>query len=61
MAVIQRAVRTLLDSPAYRANAQALGRQIIEDARRSPAVSILEEVAASRARDTDDAVLTSAR
>jgi MGT family glycosyltransferase len=52
VAGIQEAVRTLLESPTYRANAQALGRQILEDARRSPAIAILEEVAASRVRET---------
>jgi MGT family glycosyltransferase len=58
---IQAAVRTLLNSPTYRANAQALGRQVTDDARRSPAVSILEEVAAGRVRDTGRAVSGAAR
>jgi len=53
-------VRTLLGSEAHRANAQALGRRIVEDARRSPAISILEEVAASHARSTGDARVRSA-
>jgi MGT family glycosyltransferase len=56
-AAIQQAVRTLLDSPKYRANAQALGRQIVEDARRSPAISILEEVAAWHARSEEEPVV----
>jgi MGT family glycosyltransferase len=61
VAAIQETVRTLLDSPKYRTNAQALGRQVVDDARRSPAISILEDVAASRRRDTEPAVLRSAR
>ena len=61
VAAIQAAVRTVLDSPTYRANAQALGRQVAEDARRSPAISILEEVAGGRARDREGAVLSAAR
>jgi len=58
---IQTAVRRLLDSSTYRTNAQALGRQVVDDARNSPAIAILEEVAGARAHDTDDAVLSSAR
>jgi MGT family glycosyltransferase len=42
---IQRAARTLLDDPGYRARAAALGAQIVEDARRSPAIDVLEEIA----------------
>jgi MGT family glycosyltransferase len=61
VAAIQTAVRTLLESPSYRANAQTLGRQIVDDARRSAAISILEEVAASHTRDTNDAVFSSMR
>jgi MGT family glycosyltransferase len=58
---IQVAVRTLLDSPTYRANAQALGQQIFDDARQSPAISILEEVAARRVRDGEGAAMSAAR
>jgi MGT family glycosyltransferase len=58
---IQRAVRTLLEQPKYRLNAQALGRRIVEDARRSPAISILEDIAGSNAREADDAVLGASR
>ena len=49
VAAIQAAVRRLLDSPTYRSHAQALGRQIVDDARRSPVISVLEEIAASHA------------
>ncbi len=54
VAAIQSAVRAVLESPTYRTNAQALGRQIVEDAGRSRAISILEEVAALHVRDADD-------
>ena len=61
VAAIRTAVRSVLDSPGYRAKAQELGRRIVDDARRSPAISILEEVAASRVRETSHAALRSAR
>jgi MGT family glycosyltransferase len=61
VAAIRTAVRTVLDSASYRAKAQALGRQIVHDARNSPAIAILEEAAGSQAHDTDAAVLSSAR
>jgi MGT family glycosyltransferase len=57
VAAIQAAVQTLLDTPVYRTRAQALGRRIVDDAQRSPAIAILEEIAASCACDTDDARL----
>jgi len=61
VAAIQTAVRTLLDSPKFRANAQALGRRIVDDARRSPVASILEEIASSHVGDAAGAALRHAR
>jgi MGT family glycosyltransferase len=46
---IREAVRLLLESPRYRARARRLGERVVEDARRSRAVPLLEEVAAQRA------------
>jgi UDP:flavonoid glycosyltransferase YjiC (YdhE family) len=61
VAAIQAAVRTLLDSPKYTANAQALGRHIVDDARRSPVVSMLEEIAASHVAAPAPAAVRRAR
>jgi MGT family glycosyltransferase len=61
VAAIQKAVRTVLDSSRYRANAQALGRQIVDDAARSPAISILEEVAAMHPHKENVPAANSAR
>jgi MGT family glycosyltransferase len=61
VAAIQKAVRTVLGSSSYRANAQALGRRIVDDASRSTAISILEEVAASRPRLENVRAVSSAR
>lgn len=61
VAAIQAAVHALLDSSTYRTSARVLGRQIADDAQRSPAISILEEVAASRRRDGERDALSAAR
>jgi MGT family glycosyltransferase len=47
-ATIRDAIRKVLASPSYRQRAAAIGDRIVEDARRSRAVPILEEVAAQR-------------
>jgi MGT family glycosyltransferase len=61
IAAIRAAVRTLLGSPRYGENARALGRQIADDARRSQAIAILEEVAAVHSREADDIPVRAAR
>ena len=47
---IRSAIRTVLAEPHYRQAAQKLGRRVVEDARKSPAVQILEEVAGMSVR-----------
>ncbi|MEQ1884177.1 MAG: glycosyltransferase [Bryobacteraceae bacterium] len=46
---IRQSVRELLDSPRYRVRARNLGKKIVDDARRSPAVRVLEGVATRKA------------
>jgi len=45
---IREAVRRIIASPQFREKAQALGRTVTEDAQNSPAIDILEHVAAGR-------------
>jgi MGT family glycosyltransferase len=45
-ATIRDAIRKVLASPSYRQRAAAIGERIVEDARRSRAIPILEEIAA---------------
>jgi MGT family glycosyltransferase len=45
---IRDAIRKVLASASYRQHARALGEQIVEDARQSRAVPILEEIASQR-------------
>jgi len=47
-ATIRRAVETVLASRSYRQRAEKLGKRIVEDARQSRAVPILEQIAAER-------------
>jgi MGT family glycosyltransferase len=47
---IRNGIRTVLADPQYRQAAQKLGRRIVEDARSSPVVQILEEVADASVR-----------
>ena len=42
---VRAAIRAVIDSPRYRQRAGALGAQIVEDARQSLTVPILEEIA----------------
>jgi MGT family glycosyltransferase len=46
---IQHAVRQVLESASYRERAQTLGERIVQDARQSRAVPVLEDVAAQAA------------